>query len=306
MDFSLNSSVVLAAIVGLWLIWVAPYLLRNRQPLTVHGSASIPRPGITSGDAGFQRSVMTMSAADELQPSSAPATAGHAGTGSPRKADQAPKLKIRWGRLTLAAVGTVSLAAALVTSVLAVTGLVPSIVPVAALLLAVASVAVLRTLAVRGRRRRVERQAPAAVQTSASPTVAPAPAVQRPTRLFNAEETGGSAAKEENANNDAGTPEAAPVQFTAAELRAAALAVAAESGEKPAGTGAPWQPVDVPKPTYVEAPKADREDPAPLDLPEAPKPQVKTPIKNGAAAPAVETPSAPRMNLDDILQRRRA
>ena len=247
-----------------------------------------------------------MSAADQRQPSSAPATAGQAGSGSPREAGPAPKLKIRWGRLTLAVVGAVSLAASLVTSVLAVVGLVSSIVPVAALLLAVASVAVLRTLAVRGRRRRVARQAPAATQASASLAVAPAPAVQRPTRLFNAEDTGRSAAEEKNTNDDAGTPEAAPVQFTAAELRAAALAVAAESGEKPAGTGAPWQPVDVPKPTYVEAPKADREDPAPLDLPEAPKPQVKTPIKNGAAAPAAETPSTPRMNLDDILQRRRA
>lgn len=244
-----------------------------------------------------------MSATDDSRPASGPTPTGHAGAGSSRVVSGASSLRIRWGRLAIALVGAVALAAALVTSVLAVVGLISSIVPVIALVLAIASIVVLRTLAVRGRRR-TPQQVPAAAGQPSAPSAPERPAVQRPTTLFNAEEAEGAAAREKN--DDADTAVAAPAQYTAAELRAAALAVAAEAGEKPAGTGAPWQPVDVPKPTYVEAPKADREDPAPLDLPEAPKPQVKTPIKNGAVAPKVEEAATPRMNLDDILQRRRA
>ena len=187
---------------------------------------------------------------------------------------------------------------------LAVVGLVPSVVPVIALVLAIASIGVLRALAVRGRRRSPQRVREAAEQP-ASPAAPERAVAQRPTTLFNAEDAGDRPAEDEK-NDGADAPVTAPAQYTAAELRAAALAVAAEAGEKPVGAGAPWQPVDVPKPTYVEAPKANREDPAPLDLPEAPKPQVKTPIKNSAVAPRAEEPAAPRMNLDDILQRRRA
>lgn len=246
-----------------------------------------------------------MSAADDSRPASGTSSRGQAGAGSTRVSSGAPALRIRWGRLSIALVGAVALAAALVTSVLAVVGLVSSVVPVTALVLAIASIMVLRTLALRGRRR-TPQQAPAAAEQPASPAAPERPAVQRPTTLFNAEDAGERAAKEENRNDGADAAVAAPAQYTAAELRAAALAVAAEAGEKPVGTGTPWQPVDVPKPTYIEAPKADREDPAPLDLPEAPKPQTKTPIKNGAVATKAEEPSTPRMNLDDILQRRRA
>lgn len=259
-----------------------------------------------------------MSAADNSRPASASPSAGRAGSGSSKVSGGAPGLRIHWGRLTIALVGAVALTTALVTSVLAVVGLAPSVLPVVALLVAIASVAVLRTLALRGRSRSPQ-------QVSAAPrepAAVPAPerhTVQRPTTLFNAEEQGSPNTAEESTPHDDGASAtvAAPVQFTAAELRAAALAVAAESGENPAGSGTPWQPVQVPKPMYIEAPKAEREDPAPLDLPEAPKPVAKTPIKNGAvapttasapttAAPQAETSATPKMNLDDILQRRRA
>ncbi|GAB3544987.1 hypothetical protein GCM10027404_02740 [Arthrobacter tumbae] len=253
-----------------------------------------------------------MSAADDSRPTTGPATTGRAGSGSSKVVGRGPSLRIHWGRLSIALVGAVALSAALITSVLAVIGLVSSVLPVVALLTAIASVVVLRTLAVRGRRRSAGR-VPAASQEPAAEPTPERHTAQRPTTLFNAEDPGNRNAAEKNTNNDdADTAVDAPVQFTAAELRAAALAVAAESGENPAGAGTPWQPVQVPKPTYIEAPKAEREDPAPLDLPEAPKPQAKTPIKNGAvapktaAAPQAEAPATPKMNLDDILQRRRA
>ena len=79
-----------------------------------------------------------------------------------------------------------------------------------------------------------------------------------------------------------------------------------------------WEPVEVPKPTYVEAPKAERAAPEPLDLPEAPKAVGKPSLKQGPAAapPVASAEAAPAKpltkaqsalsNLDDVLQRRRA
>ncbi|WP_323959050.1 hypothetical protein GC088_10900 [Arthrobacter sp. JZ12] len=302
MDFSLNSSVVLAAVVGLWLIWVAPYLLRLRQPIQASGIGHLALSSTATGDSGFQRSVMNMSTT-ESPTTVAGASAVHtkqssATTGGP----SGQAFRIRWGRLGIAAAGAVAMLAALVTSVLAVVGLVPSVVPVLALLAAIACVAVLRFLAVRGRRR-VSVPERTAASSSSAPAQPEVSKPQRPTALFNAEEAAGEG---KAADDDAVPVDPAPPAFTAAELRAAALAVAAEAGDKSIGTGTPWQPVEVPKPTYVEAPKAERQEPAPLDLPEAPKPQAKTPLKNSAVAPKVEASSAPRLNLDEVLQRRRA
>ncbi|MDD1476874.1 hypothetical protein [Arthrobacter sp. H16F315] len=76
--------------------------------------------------------------------------------------------------------------------------------------------------------------------------------------------------------------------------------------------------MEVPKPTYVEAPKAPRAAPEPLDLPEAPKAVGKPSLKQGvlqAPAGTTDTDSEQKplgkaqsalSNLDDVLQRRRA
>ena len=88
--------------------------------------------------------------------------------------------------------------------------------------------------------------------------------------------------------------------------------------DSPAGEGSSWEPVEVPKPTYVEAPKAERAAPEPLDLPEAPKAVGKPSLKQGlpqspAGSLGTESESKPLgkaqsalSNLDDVLQRRRA
>ena len=95
-------------------------------------------------------------------------------------------------------------------------------------------------------------------------------------------------------------------RLTAAELRAAALAEAAKSAE-----ASSWEPVAVPKPTYVDAAKAPRPAPQPMAVPASPKPVLKTPIRPLTAPPAGSTAIDPRpatgiLNLDDVLQRRRA
>lgn len=230
---------------------------------------------------------------------------------------------LRWGRIAVALGGLLALCAALVTLVLAVVGVVPLLVPLICVGLAAVAVAVLRVLAVRSRRARVDRafaDAMAPVREVAPDSVEAAPVAppvpERPTILFDVEES-------------------AKPSPTAMELRTAALAAAGSSRvhsrdasasgpvadtAEPAGATA-WAPVEVPRPMYVDAAKAERQAPAPLDLPEAPKPSSRTPIKASEAAaraaataaddgatdvPVTADPATGRINLDDVLQRRRA
>ncbi len=240
-----------------------------------------------------------------------------------------PALNPHGARMGVALVGAVALLTTLVTLLLAAFGVVSLLLPVVSLAVAVAAVAFLRMLAVRARRARVDEaflhamapvreDRPAALPV-ALPAAAPA-APRRPTTLFDAEET-------------------ATRRLTAMELRTAALAVAhgstvvdvRGSSAQPTVAAAAadfdvaveqtppaWAPVDVPRPTYVDAAKAERQAPAPLDLPEAPRPTSRTPIKASEAAARIaaadETghaardtaPATGRINLDDVLQRRRA
>ncbi len=190
-------------------------------------------------------------------------------------------------------------------------GMVPLLVPLVLAAVTVAAVGTLRALAIRSRRARVDRafaEAMAPAQFVEPQPVAPPLPVrpQRPTVLFDAEET-------------------APRQVSPMELRTAALSNAHGSSvvdvraDISAHTGPArstgWAPVEVPRPTYVASPKAERQAPAPLDLPEAPKAQTRTPIKAAEAAArraesgdAAETPepTAGRIDLDNVLQRRRA
>lgn len=305
MDFSLNSSVVLAAIVALWLVWVAPYALR-RGAVSLAASTNVPLiDSAAAEDNGPQGSIMNMSttSADNASP-----TTG----GDQRKSAEtlaAKPLRIRYGRLAVAIAGIAGLLTFLAVVVPAAAGALPALLPTAALAAMVLCLAGLRTLAVRDRRRRLKAAFDDAMTAGPARSAAPQAGPLPETTLFNGE------AQESEAttvgNNDAGASAAPPL--TAAELRSAALVVAAEVGDVPGAAGSPWQPVEVPKPTYIEAPKAERPAPAPLELPEAPKAQVKTAIKDAATPPLVEKTqvdkapaTAPRINLDDVLQRRRA
>lgn len=258
--------------------------------------------------------------------------------------------KPRWDRAGVAVVGLLALVAALMTFVLGAFGQVSLAIPLASLVVAGAAVVVLRFLAVRTSRDRINRafaeamgpvggSAPKNEREHGPEIVLAGRAVRRrPTALFDAEQT-----------------VARPL--TAMELRTAALAVAhgssivdldggtpgmseAPTGEASAAGSTAWAPVEVPKPTYVDAAKAERRVPAPLDLPDAPRSLARTPIKALEAAaraaeaegdaetpaaassltttattttpttkPTTTTVTAPatgRINLDVVLQRRRA
>jgi hypothetical protein len=220
--------------------------------------------------------------------------------------------RIRYGRTAIALAALIALLTAVIAGVLLPFGLGTALLPVSAFLTAIGSLALLRGLAVRDRRKKVNAAFSAAMSAPARregqperiPFQTPLPASQPESPLFDAE---------------AHQPKAKPL--TAAELREAALAVALEAGDTSARTaeaagsaGETWEPVDVPKPVYVEAAKAQRPAPEPLDLPEAPKAVGKPSLKQGTPAAPAAAPAAKPLtkaqsalsNLDDVLQRRRA
>lgn len=218
--------------------------------------------------------------------------------------------RIRYGRTAIALVALIALLTSFVAGVLLPFGLGTPLVPVSAFVLAVGSLALLRSLAVRDRRKKVNAafnsamSAPARREGQPEPTPAPKHGFQPESPLFDAE---------------AHQPKAKPL--TAADLRQAALAVALEAGDTSAmpdkdavPAGETWEPVDVPKPVYVDAAKAERPEPEPLDLPESPKAVGKPSLKQGTPAAPAAAPAAKPLtkaqsalsNLDDVLQRRRA
>ncbi|MCX6500134.1 MAG: hypothetical protein NTU93_15270 [Arthrobacter sp.] len=315
---------ILVIVVALWIVWVAPYMLRNGRT-RLHPAGEFLMDAIdsdkTNPQAGY---VLQMAAPQEKpmtstqRPESAPSSPDLDGARKP--AATAPAFRIRYGRLALAVLGLLALLTGVVSGVLRLFGIGSGWLPALTLLGAAAAVVLLRRLAVRDRRRKVDaafRSAmgspargagaePAADLVAVVPQAVPA----KESPLFDAE--AGAAVL---------PPAAKPL--TADELRQAALAEAAASGdtsvrrvEDPASaTNSSWEPVEVPKPSYVEAPKAERPAPEPLDLPEAPKAVGKPSLKQ-ASVRQPETPAAESKplgkgqsalsNLDDVLQRRRA
>lgn len=225
--------------------------------------------------------------------------------------------RIRYGRCALALVALVSLLTGIASAALRIFGIGSSWLPVAGFLAGFAAVVLLRRLAVRDRRAKVN----AAFRAAMS---APAPARQQRDDPQPAPRVPAQDAPESPLfDAEADKPRVLPL--TALELRQAALAEAVASGDtsvrapaaqEPAvGEDSSWEPVEVPKPTYVEAAKAERAAPEPLDLPEAPKSVGKPSLKQGtAAAPPAAAPQPKPLtkaqsalsNLDDVLQRRRA
>lgn len=299
---------ILVVAVALWIVWVAPYVLRNRrhqfQP-AVDFLADTPADDRPDPPAGLALNVAAQQEKAMEPRKSAGSAAGTASTPAPAK------LRIRYGRTALALVGLLSLLTAFISGVLLPFGIGSPALPVTCALLTVGSVALLRWLAVRDRKAKVN----AAFRSAMS---APAPRHDEAVAVPPKPEA--APARPESPLFDAEAGQAKVKPLTAVELREAALAVAVAAGDTSAAaaaSGTPWEPVEVPKPVYVEAAKAERPEPEPLELPEAPKAVGKPSLKKGAAAPAAEAAAAAEAqqlskaqkalsNLDDVLQRRRA
>jgi len=298
----MSSSVVLVAAVAFWLLGIAPSLLKRRVRVRTVEVEREERPASLPGARiGPAVTVQDGSEEEETVPMENPGQ-------QDLSVNPVRRPRIKTGRASLALLGAVSLVAVPVTAVLTLFSVVAPSAPLLCLFVTVACVAVLRQLAKRDRLRRVDRAFQDAMSSSSVPVrdVAVERPLSSPSEPFD-----GSPAEP--------VKEAEEPPLTAAELRQAALAVAREIGDSEAESDATWEPVDVPKPLYVDAPRAERPAPEPLDLPEAPKPEGKPIIKDalkpdlaqavqaGAANVAVvgQGQSALR-NLDAILQRRRA
>ncbi|QDW31491.1 hypothetical protein FFF93_012355 [Arthrobacter sp. KBS0702] len=298
-------------------------MLRNGHP-QLQPAAELLMDAADVGKADPQAgSVMTMAAPQEKsmtstqRPESAPGSMKPDGDRKPAAAG--PAFRIRYGRLVLALAGLLSLLTAVVSAALRLFGLGSGWLAVFTLLGAVLAVVVLRRFAVRDRRRKLNAAFRSAMGAPAHRASA-APAADRADSVRAA-----LPAKESplfDAEAGAAAPKPAPKPLTADELRQAALAEAAASGDTSvrrvgdpgSAEGSSWEPVEVPKPTYVEAPKAERAAPQPLDLPEAPKAVGKPSLKQATVRqPETAAESKPLgkgqsalSNLDDVLQRRRA
>lgn len=325
MDVALSSSTVLGAAVLVWLLWVAPYLMRRRRSARAAGEASLlmDSADMSPIDNGVSAPVDPSAAPRGEGPSrpspeewKQPQTAAAASPdpevhSAPKTASASvppPRLRVRWGRLAVALAGLAALLAAVVTLGLMLFG-VPGWIPAVCAATAVGSVATLRTFALRDRKRRVDDAFHEAMIANAA-DVSPAPPPRAPAEVF-----------------DAGRdPEPAPRAMSREELRAIALEVAkasqatADEAAKASGEGeAAWDPVEVPKPSYLDAAKAERPEPAPLETPADPQPQGRPTHKPGTDGPEPGTvPGVPAIaprtagragalgNLDEVLQRRRA
>lgn len=318
---------ILVIAVALWIVWVAPYVLRNgRQQLQAAGEAVLEPVDveITDPQAG---TVLKMAVQQEKTMDTVPGTESAKGV-SPRDPERQPVVppkpfRIRYGRSAIALIGLMSLLAAVTSGALRLFGIGPLWLPFAALATAMLTVVLLRRLAVRDRRAKVQ----AAFRSAMS---AAGPTGQGRDRTSGIQSDARKNSTKTRSEDDiplfdaeASRPQVKPL--TALELRQAALAEAVASGDHsvrrpfmsadvPGGLGASWEPVEVPKPTYVEAAKAERAAPEPLELPEAPKATGKPSLKQGtSAAPAAPQakqpatkPQSALSNLDDVLQRRRA
>lgn len=238
------------------------------------------------------------------------ATPARPRTAAPR---QAP-FRIRYGRLGVALAGMLAVVVLVVGGLLAPFGVVSALVPLVAAVVLAGSFVGLRALAVRDRRRKVLARMDAVFHEAMHPGTPGEPVVRRTaTTVFDARE---QAAPERTGNV------AAPTHTRTTPAAAPALA--------PAPT---WDPVAVPRPSYVGAAKAERPAPEPLPAAEEKKPQKVTSIlqetriaeqsahlagrdanagQPAEASATTETPdrrpapAAGGINLDAVLQRRRA
>ena len=306
---------ILVVAVALWIVWVAPYVLRNRRHQFQPAVDFLADAPADEGPDPYAGLVLNVAAPQEkaMEPRKSPAPgAGAASTPPPAR------LRIRYGRTALALVGLLSLVTAFISGILAAFGIGSPALPILCTVLTVGSVALLRMLAVRDRKAKVN----AAFRSAMS-----APARRPETADAIPPKPEAAPARPDSPLFDAEAGQAGIKRLTAVELREAALAVAVAAGDTSAAeaapatpAGTPWEPVEVPKPVYVDAAKAKRPEPQPLELPEAPKAVGKPSLKQGAAGvQAAESAEAQQVadqqltkaqsalsNLDDVLQRRRA
>jgi hypothetical protein len=290
------SSFVFVAIVGLWAVHLLPQWIRRRDALGASRGADrhstalrvlAPRrrlPGGGRSSAPLLPSIPVVSAPVVDAPAPGPASplapeAGRAPAALSLAALPTGAVAARRRRFVL-----VALAGFTLLSVIgAAAGAVPAFVAVVGVLLLGLDLAALRGAAVAGERRRAA-EAERGRRAAAS---------ERARRARIAHE----AAARAHAADEAGAEVS-----SAAEVENLPVApAAAPAARRPLADDGTWVPVPVPPPTYTLKPVAPRPAPAPLEPALAP-----AAAPAATAAPQLRLVEEPEVDLDSVLERRRA
>lgn len=242
--------------------------------------------------------------------------------------EKSPTIRINWQRLPLAIIGLVGAVGVAVTLILAAFNVVAWSAPLLFAILAVASISGLRLLVLRQKYKPYGyRQTPTAAsyQRKVVPGLSPRSTAAEP---FDRAEPGTEADAEHDAvpgaERGTGQLDGAVGEGTNPDQQQTSAADEdTEEADQPyaAAESATWEPVDVPAPKYTREAKAERAEPEPLQLPEQPRASVNR-LKDTLAAPQdqlreeqerlirtnvrAHQPKAGALNLDDVLERRRA
>lgn len=216
-------------------------------------------------------------------------------TSSPQAATTRSALTTLTTRRVVAVVGALCLLMALLTLIPSFMGAISGLWPFFGILIAFGSVVFLRVSTVRERRARIEAAFEAAMNAEreqlrrvAEMQEDPRIVEERARRRREAKVFDAAALESQEAAERQGAEQHEAEQALQAEAAAETIpaeSVSAGNSSEQAGT---WDPVQVPRPTYLDAPLATRHRPA-------------------AAEPAESSTAVPsKIDLDEILRRRRA
>lgn len=301
-DIQVESSVVLAVMIAVLLAFIVPSVIRRGQQGAEPALALAAVPDDAVEDA---RDAAPAPHANREHDTPRPrrntmAPPARSRTNAPQQAS----FRIRYDRLGVALLGALSAVVLVAGGVLAPFGVVSGLVPLVAAIVLLGAFTGLRALAVRDRRRKVLARMEAVFHEAMHATPVEPVIRRRATTVFDAREPATIA----RATPDGGAPAVRTAPAT------------------PAPSRQTWEPVAVPKPGYVGAPKAERSAPEPLPAPAEKKPQQVTSIlqetriaeqlgraDHGEATPRIpeaplsrQAPQTGGINLDAVLQRRRA
>jgi hypothetical protein len=271
-DIHLHASLVLCALVTLWLI-------------AIHRRASHQPPS-----RSHRRKFMSRNS--QSTPGGAVRSRETSGSG----------FRIKWDRTIIALVALLALVTTLVAGLAAAFGAATGLLATISALVAVAGVASLRALALRDRKRRrdvrIEQAFTEAMNPAQAEAVPAGPAGHGSTTVFDA--ASGTTGDRPDQIDDATPPSG---------HRADTNQVPASENAQADRADDPAVRPGVPRPTYLDAAEAHRPAPVPLAPPEVPVYQPGTKLKAGVSdeylARVQATANRP-LDLDKVLERRRA
>ena len=222
---------------------------------------------------------------------------------------------VRWGKLSLALAGVAAVVALPVLVVLWLIGSLSGLAPLLSLALIAVSLAGLRASAVQARRRRAWQRAS---ETVPAALIESAREAKENSEELVAEQQAEPAKELKAAEDEVLVVADAPFDFMATtveeesveDAESAVADVVVETVAAPAAEAAPversWSPRELPAPKYADAQPVQRQAPEPLESTEDSSKASTIKSIRAAEAQRVAEERAERLDLDAVLQRRRA